>query len=199
MSCSKEMIDIIVLDGIIPKEEKYQRESLTKTNGWEECPIPTMLGIPLMAKPIRPYPGARPTNQPAVFLMVEPIEGYAPCRWQLGPRCNLGMIGFGRRDGKPFTVQQWNDLHSFIDSLMDLYSSLVDSQFIISEKINLDNYKKYLRSIQSPFDEQLQQPVYMCAKCDLVASTKCSRCRFTFYCSKECQVYLHFFFRSLNY
>jgi len=168
------------------------------TAGRNVYSIPTILGIPLMAKPIRPYPGVRPTNQPAVFLMAEPIEGYAPCRWQLGPRCDPGMIGFGRRDGKPFTVQQWTDLHSFIDTLMDLYSMLVDSQIIISEKINLENYKNYLRSIQSPLAGQLQQPVYMCSRCDRVALNKCSRCRFTLYCSKECQVGLfELYLRSL--
>ncbi len=188
MICSKEMIDIVVLNGNFPKEEKYPRESLTKSNGWEECPIPTMLGIPLMAKPIRPYPGVRPTRQAAVFLMVEPIEGFAPCRWSLGPRCNLGMIGFGRRDGKLFTVQEWTDLHSFISSLMDLYSEPVDSRIIISEKINKENYKNYLRSIQSPLAGQLQQPVYMCSRCDQVAPKKCSRCCCTYYCFKKCQV-----------
>ena len=183
------MIDIIVLDGILPLKEKYPRESLTKANGWEECPIPTMLGIPLMAKPIRPYPGGDfPDQQFAVYMMVEPIKGLAPCRWQLGPRCNLGLIGFGRRDGKPFTMQEWADLHSFIQDLMDLYSEPEESDKIISEKINLKYYKKYLRNISSPLAGQEQQPVYMCARCDLAGLKKCSRCKCTYYCSQECQV-----------
>jgi len=190
---SKEMIDIIVLNGSRPLKEKYPRESLTKANGWEECPVPTMLGIPLMAKPICPYPGGRaPAKQPAVYLLVEPIEGYAPCRWQLGPRCNPGMLGFGRRDGKPFTIQQWTDLHSFIDHLMDLYGAQMDSQIIISEKINLEYFKNYLRSKRSPLAGQ-QQPVYMCSRCDsMEGPKKCGRCQCTYYCTRECQVYKHF-------
>jgi len=73
MANSQNMIDIIVLNGTLPMQEKYPYELLTKENGWEDCPLPQMMGIPLMAKPIRPYPGGHiPGQQFAVFMMVEP-------------------------------------------------------------------------------------------------------------------------------
>lgn len=116
--------------------------SITEANGWEECPVPKMLGVPLMAKAIRPYrpPENFPSRQLAVFMMVEPHTGLAPVRWQLGPHCNLGMIGFARKDGKPFTCKQWRALHGYIFDLMDAHS---ESEFeprkiqaIIRNKLN---------------------------------------------------------------
>ena len=72
MANIQKMIDIIVLNGTMPMQEKYPYESLTKENGWEDCPVPQMMGIPLMAKPIRPYSGQIPDQQFAVFMMIEP-------------------------------------------------------------------------------------------------------------------------------
>ena len=80
-----EMVDIVVLDGNIPMVEQRPRKSITEDNGWEVCKVPTMMGIPLMAKPMRRYPGGKfPQSQPAVFMMVEPHNGLAPPEWQLG-------------------------------------------------------------------------------------------------------------------
>ena len=91
---ASDMIDIVVLNGTCSIQEQYPREQITKENGWEDCPVPSMLGIPLMAKPMRPYPSGRvPQQQFAVFMMVEPNSGLAPPNWQLGPYCNRGMIG----------------------------------------------------------------------------------------------------------
>lgn len=123
MLSNQEMVTIVVLDGSTAMEEQYPPSSITEANGWEECTVPHMLGIPLMAKPIRSYQtGHLPRNQPAVFMMVEPVTGLAPMRWQLGPHCNRGMIGFGRRDGQPLTCVQWAALHGYIYDLMDEYS-----------------------------------------------------------------------------
>ena len=46
MANCQNMIDIIVLNGTLPMQEKYPYESLTKENGWENCPLPQMMGIP---------------------------------------------------------------------------------------------------------------------------------------------------------
>jgi hypothetical protein len=43
-SSKQKMVDIVVVNGTVPKLEKYPRELLNKENGWEECPVPTMLG-----------------------------------------------------------------------------------------------------------------------------------------------------------
>lgn len=61
-------------------QEKYPRKFFGKALGWEECPIPTMLGIPLLAKFIRPSKG---TAQP-VNLMAEPVRGVPPREWGRG-------------------------------------------------------------------------------------------------------------------
>ena len=73
-----------------------------------------------------------------------PESGFAPARWQLGPHCVRGMIGFARKDGKPFTIKSWGDLHSYIYDLMDCYSDGMDSEKIIKKKINPEAYNKYL-------------------------------------------------------
>ncbi len=146
MSSNEDTIEIVVLNGDRPMKEQYSRALLSEENGWENCPVPTLLGIPLMAKPIRPYPGGSfPDSQPAVFMMVNPDNGLSPMNWQLGPHCNRGMIGFGRKDGQPFTCKQWADLHSYIYDLMDLYSEGITPSAIKSRKLNPAAYNKYLK------------------------------------------------------
>ena len=184
----QEMVDIVVLDGTVPIEEKYPLKSLTKANSWEECPIPNMLGIPVMAKPIRPYPGGLfPSSQHAVFMLVEPVTGLAPARWQLGPRCNVGLIGFGREDGKPFTAHQWGDLHLFIYDLMDSYSAGEEmSKETITKTINPNAFIRHTR-LNNPGYEPYE-PVYLCARCSQPATNRCNKCHYTYYCSRNCQV-----------
>ena len=151
-----------------------------------------------MAKAIRPYPGRNfPINQTAVFMMVEPIKGLAPARWQLGPRCNLGMIGFGWRDGKPFTCQQWAELNSYIyDGLMDCYSDGMESSDIIAERINRNYYISFIRGgMHQPHAgiDLIEPAVYMCSRCGQEAPKKCSKCLSTYYCSRECQLIFQFY------
>ena len=117
-------VDVVVLNGRVATLEKHLVSGFTPKNGWLKlCPVPTMLGIPLVVKTIRPYPNYNVVNsQPAVFLLTEPNTGFAPIGWQLGRSCNKGMLGFARTDGIPFTTHAYSELQDFLYNLMDTYS-----------------------------------------------------------------------------
>jgi hypothetical protein len=92
-TCNISSVSIIVLNGTIPSLEKTNTTGFTRNNGWERCPVPHLLGIPLYAKAgIRDYPNREgPFQQFAVFMMVDPVFGMAPPSWKLGPHCYKGI------------------------------------------------------------------------------------------------------------
>ena len=147
---SLDNVDIVVLDGATPHQEKISR--IYFDGEWENCLVPSMLmGYDIVAKPIRSYVGAGvPDFQPAVYMLIEADTGFAPIRWQLGPYCNRGMIGFARKDGKPFFCQQWADLHEYIYGvLMDQYSdakSTSDVDKIICNMLNPTSFSTFLKN-----------------------------------------------------
>ena len=145
-----EYVDIVVLDGANPRQEKIHRTSFDEE--WEICPVPSLLlGYDVIGKPIRSYVGEGvPDFQPAVYMFIEADTGFAPIRWQLGPYCNRGMIGFSRKDGNPFFCQQWADLHEYIYGvLMDQYSeakSTLDVDRIICNMLNPTAFFTYFKN-----------------------------------------------------
>lgn len=129
---------VVVLNGREASEE--QLDVPADWSGWEQCPAPTLIGVPLMVKAIRPYPGQMPQSQMAVFMMIDPATGFAPPHWQLGPHCNKGMIGFARRDGSPFTTDDFYDLYDYIFSLMDIYP---DDPARAERRLTPQDYQRY--------------------------------------------------------
>lgn len=188
---SQEFVDIVVLDGTLPTQEKYPRECLTKALGWEECPIPTMLGIPLLAKFIRPSQSpAQPVN-----LMAEPVRGIPPAKFQLVPRpAQLGCVAFGRKDFEQFTIQQWENLNGFIINLQRSWyqKGQVKSKEEIDSKINSQSFTTFIQ--QNQLISEMYDPVFICSalQCSLTAGKRCAKCHCTYYCSSKCQV-IYFF------
>ena len=111
-------VEGVILNGPASSVKKI-RISDFAAEGWEPCPVPTLLGVPLVAKRIRPYPGKRPTWHPYVPMMVDPHSGLAPRLWSDEIYHNL--VGFARTDGVPFTIDMWGELHAYIYYLMDEY------------------------------------------------------------------------------
>lgn len=186
-SGGQSYVDIVVVDGQVATQEKYPRESFTKALGWEECPIPTMLGIPLLAKFIRPSPS---TAQP-VILMAEPVRGIPPAKYKLVPRpLHLGCVAFGRQDFAPFTIQQWQTLNDFTVNLQrDFYQNgKAKSKAEIDSKINRDSFIAFIQQHRPTTETYV--PVFICSAypCTLPAGKRCAKCHCTYYCSSECQV-----------
>jgi hypothetical protein len=74
--------------------------SSRSSSGWRSCPVPELLGIPLVMKQLAPTTAAnRPTfEQPAVFLLMDPVTGFAPPEVQMN---GLGEVLLARTDGEP--------------------------------------------------------------------------------------------------
>lgn len=68
------------------------------TDKWMQCPVPNLLGVPLVMKQLAPTTTAtRPDNEsPAVYLMIDPVSGFAPNWIQLN---GLGEVLLARSDG----------------------------------------------------------------------------------------------------
>ncbi len=196
---SQEFADIVVLDGLVATQERYPRELLTKILGWEECPIPTMLGIPLLAKYVRPSQSAAlPVN-----LMAEPVRGIPPAKYRLVPRpLPLGCVAFGRQDFAPITIQQWQNLDNFITSLQrDWYKNgKVKTKEEIDSKINKASFIAF--TSQHHQTSGMYNAVFICSAipCTLTAEKRCAKCHCTYYCSSTCQVsyFLDNFFRIIG-
>jgi hypothetical protein len=75
------------------------QELNSSSGGWRKCPVPALLGIPLAMKQLAPTTAAtRPTfEQPAVFMLIDPRNGFAPPDVQLN---GLGEVLLARTDGE---------------------------------------------------------------------------------------------------
>jgi len=71
----------------------------------ELCPVPELFGIPLLIHSPVVATGIdikNGDNQPAVYLQIEPKDGFAPARWQI---LNPGTCLVIRKDKKPLTLE----------------------------------------------------------------------------------------------
>ncbi|KAI9098747.1 hypothetical protein DFS34DRAFT_87995 [Phlyctochytrium arcticum] len=148
-------MSIVAVEGMDAKLIEYPWTN--DWNGWDVCPVPALLGFPLMAKPhVRNFgPGGMPYQQIAVYMMVEPATGFAPPKWALGPHCNKGVVGFARRDHKPFTVEEFYELYDFITDLMDEYS---ENPAAAQRKLTPEHYKKFQdsRKLEVELNEEFE-------------------------------------------
>lgn len=86
-------------------------------NGWQRCPVPTMLGQPLAVKQLG-CKQQHSNEQLAVFLCVDPDTGLAPAKVQT---CGMGPTLVARSDGKDFTIGEMMALHSYIEHLKSIW------------------------------------------------------------------------------
>lgn len=113
---SKKIKTVIVL-GMEAVSNSVSADELDKGN-WEKCVVPAMLGEPLMVR-VLGYPKKKPSNELAIFLMVEPVSGLAAPKWQM----QVGRVEFARCDKTDLDVQTFWDLYSYIYHLMDYYGN----------------------------------------------------------------------------
>ncbi|KAF6257436.1 hypothetical protein COO60DRAFT_1227797 [Scenedesmus sp. NREL 46B-D3] len=88
---------------------------------WRNCPVPTLLGIPLALKQLAPttYGNRVKREQPAVLMLMDPKSGFAPAWVQLN---GLGEVLLARTDGENLTVDELWQLHDYNCKLLDRYS-----------------------------------------------------------------------------
>ncbi|KAF8069896.1 ectomycorrhiza-upregulated zf-MYND domain-containing protein [Lyophyllum atratum] len=87
----------------------------------ELCPVTALFGIPLviyshtLATGTEPVP-SKGENQAAVFLRIEPGDGFAPLSWQIN---DPGQCIVVRKDRKPLTLQ-------VIETILEFHRSIID-------------------------------------------------------------------------
>lgn len=87
----------------------------------ERCPIAELLGIPLRICKVDPHKALRGDdldNHWATFIMMDPLTGVAPDKWQ---GC-VGPVVLWRPGWEPFSAGDVCLLHSFISDLWEQYS-----------------------------------------------------------------------------
>ena len=87
------------------------------------APVPALLGIPLHVTRVRPRPPelvdrADFDNQWATWMMIEPVSGFAPPRWQ----AHVGPVVVWRPDGVAVSSHDMCLLNDFLSALLDRYS-----------------------------------------------------------------------------
>jgi hypothetical protein len=122
---------------------------MQRQNGWETCPVPALLGIPLVAKKnYREYKEV-PPNQLAVYMMVDSGSGLAPAEWQE----LVGQVALARTDGVPLTTSVFYELYDYIYTLMDRYSDT-------SRHLSPQAYQRYTeesRRNQMEYQKQMEE------------------------------------------
>lgn len=86
-------------------------------DGWERCPVPALLGLPLAYR--RMGVKRQHSNESAATLLtIDPDTGFAPMEVQA---CGVGPVLVARTDGEDFTVEEMEDLHAYNVHLMEIW------------------------------------------------------------------------------
>ncbi|KAL0571133.1 hypothetical protein V5O48_010825 [Marasmius crinis-equi] len=86
-------------------------------------PISQIVGVPLLIHRESSEMGLEESNDPdrdnqaVTFLMIEPMSGFAPARWQK----NIGPITIVRGDHKPLTRVALEMIWMFCDRILDIF------------------------------------------------------------------------------
>ncbi|KAF7316395.1 MYND-type domain-containing protein [Mycena indigotica] len=87
------------------------------------CPMSKKVGLSiviyrhLQEDPLSMERTARLDNQRATYLMINPVDGFAPPEWQM---C-VGTVTVMRQDGKPLTRESIETIWMYHDHLLDLF------------------------------------------------------------------------------
>lgn len=137
MSSNKNEIEAVLVYGTSTSKKRVNREEVNKT--WKSCPVPEMLGVPLKYKLYRQRTTENFSEEPAIFMLVQPDNGLADIFWQ---SVGCGMLGFARSDGKDFTRVLFWQLHGYIFSLMYYYGIVNGAEQAI-KKMNPRDFIDY--------------------------------------------------------
>ncbi|KAF7325861.1 MYND-type domain-containing protein [Mycena kentingensis (nom. inval.)] len=87
------------------------------------CPMSAKVGLPIVIyrhlreNPLTMTRTPNLDNQRATYLMINPVDGFAPPEWQM---C-VGTVTVMRRDGKPLTRESIETIWMYHDHLLDLF------------------------------------------------------------------------------
>ena len=87
-------VKVCVVDGSQVKEELHNLEDVQEGE-WYACPVPTLLGVPLMVRSMGP--SVDQNNQISVYMMIDPETGFAPPEWLALPDMHRKLM-FKRGD-----------------------------------------------------------------------------------------------------
>jgi hypothetical protein len=154
----EKTIQACLVDGdqVIEQQIAIKGNELTDRTIWHICRVPTMLGVPLVVKRLGPSTNIQ-DREIAVFMMVDPVTGFAPLPWQSGAHQKLGRLLFAFADGRPLSFNMVWSVYSYIYDLMDLYSDGKED-YVQRNKLNpsaFNKYKKEEERMQANYQRQL--------------------------------------------
>ena len=103
------------LQGISIWGTEFSVESVVLDDGFVECAVPALVGVPLMAKPL---PG---TERPCDLKLIDRVMVDATTR--LPPPTPAGAapkVLFARADGLPFSIDAWSALDDYICQWLEI-------------------------------------------------------------------------------
>eukprot|EP00573_Skeletonema_grethae_P001285 CAMPEP_0201687258 /NCGR_PEP_ID=MMETSP0578-20130828/1398_1 /ASSEMBLY_ACC=CAM_ASM_000663 /TAXON_ID=267565 /ORGANISM="Skeletonema grethea, Strain CCMP 1804" /LENGTH=229 /DNA_ID=CAMNT_0048171399 /DNA_START=126 /DNA_END=815 /DNA_ORIENTATION=+ len=103
---------------LFPKDHSM----FTNCNPKGDSPVMALCGLPLAVKRVDPYTdlsgfGAA-DNQPATFLMIDPITGFAPYQWQT----RVGPVLVYRPGGLDLNFYDMVCINTYFHNIIDMYA-----------------------------------------------------------------------------
>ena len=108
---------------MFPSQDTRWPKAVLETIPYEVAPVPGLLGIPLRVTRVKPRSDLGQTlvtdfdNQWATWMMIEPVNGFAPPHWQ----SHVGPVVVWQPDGA-VSSHDMALLNDFLSMLLDRYS-----------------------------------------------------------------------------
>ena len=116
---------------------------------WQTVPVSVLCGVSILWKKMSGTGGsvAHIKNNIIVRFMVEPEDALAPAHWQygggMGPAPPVVLI---RKDGLPFSRQDWNALYTYINTWMDKCMGTEENKHSVNTSfLTLSNFTEYVK------------------------------------------------------
>eukprot|EP00928_Gymnodinium_smaydae_P066353 TRINITY_DN49376_c0_g1_i1.p2 TRINITY_DN49376_c0_g1~~TRINITY_DN49376_c0_g1_i1.p2 ORF type:complete len:369 (+),score=88.77 TRINITY_DN49376_c0_g1_i1:73-1107(+) len=113
-------------------------------------PVTERIGLPVLLKKMSGTGGddSEIRRSAIVRMMVDPDDGFAPMEWQYGgSRGPAPPVVLGRKDGQPFSVQDWQCLEAFVGDFLDEAAEAEEGRAEATERLLApDAFKAFVRS-----------------------------------------------------
>jgi len=110
------------------------------------------LGVPILYKKMPGTGGddSHIRSNIIVRFMADPDDGFAPAEWQYGGRMGPAPpVVLARRDGVPFSTQDWEAMQEFMDNWQDECADAEDDRLSVSQSIlTPERFKTFVRGQQ---------------------------------------------------
>lgn len=115
-------------------------------------PVPSKVGVPVVFKKMSGTGGddSHIRNNVIVRFMSDPDDGFAPAEWQYGGRQGPAPpVVLARRDGIPFSVQDWYAFEEFMGNWSEECMDAEDDRAKVSEGIlTPERFRSFIREQQ---------------------------------------------------